>query len=90
MKMKTSFTIKSLFVAGLCALSVSCNRQTITEDTSTITNDDNSAENAFYDMKTASDAAGTDATSSEKSIEKGFKKDSCVTVKLVDFGLPCN
>jgi hypothetical protein len=85
MKMKKSFTVKSLFVAGLCALVVSCNRQTVTDDTATITNDDSAAENAFYDMKVASDAAGTEATSSEKSIEKGFKKDSCVTVKLIDF-----
>ncbi len=85
MKKKTSITVKSLFVAGVCSMLFACNRQTVTDDTATITNDDSAAENAFYDMKTASDAAGTEATSNTKSIEKGLKGDSCVTVKVIDF-----
>jgi hypothetical protein len=85
MKKKPSFTVKSIFIAGLCIALFSCNRQSVTDDTASITNDDNSAENAFYDLKVAGDAAGTDATSTQKSIEKGLKKDSCVTVKFINF-----
>ena len=88
MKKKPSFTVKSIFIAGLCTALFSCNRQTVTDDTATITNDDNSAENAFYDLKAAGDAAGTEATTEStsklKSIEKVLK-DSCVTVKVIDF-----
>jgi hypothetical protein len=84
MKMKTSTTVKTLFVAGLCTVLFACNRKTVTDDTATITNDDNAAENAFYDMKTAGDAAGTDATSNTKSLEKGFK-DTCITVKNLGY-----
>jgi hypothetical protein len=84
MKKNTSFTLKSLFIAGLCTALFSCNRQTVTDDTAIITNDDNSAENAFYDLKAAGDAAGTQETSKLKSFEKGLK-DSCITVKVIDF-----
>lgn len=84
MKKKTSFTVKSIFIAGLCTALFSCNRQTVTDDTAGITNDDNSAENAFYDLKAAGDAAGTQETSKLKSFEKGLK-DSCVTVKFINF-----
>lgn len=84
MKKNPSFMVKSLFMAGLCTAFFACNRQTVTDDTSTITNDDNAAENAFYDMKVAGDAAGTQETSKLKSFEKGLK-DSCITVKVIDF-----
>lgn len=84
MKKNPSFMVKSLFMAGLCTALFACNRQTVTDDTATITNDDSAAENAFYDMKVAGDAAGTQETSKLKSFEKGLK-DSCITVKVIDF-----
>jgi hypothetical protein len=81
MKKNPSFMVKSLFMAGLCTAFFACNRQTVTDDTSTITNDDNAAENAFYDMKVAADSAGTEAKTKLKSLTK----DSCVAVEVISY-----
>ena len=51
------------------------------ESTALISNDDNAAENAFYDMKVAADSAGTEA----KSKLKSFTKDSCVAVNVISY-----
>lgn len=68
---------------GSLALLTSCNRAEQTTDTSSIANDDAAAENAFYDMKIASDNAGTEI-SQTKSLEKGYV-DSCVTIQNVNY-----
>lgn len=69
---------------GSLALLTSCNRAEQTTDTSSIANDDAAAENAFYDMKIASDNAGTDVNQN-KLREKGFTDTSCVTIQNVNY-----
>lgn len=76
---------KTVALIASTILVVSCNKKTETTDVSGIANDDNIAENAFYDMKTASDNAGTDKSSPTlKSLEKVIK-DSCVKVEYVNY-----
>jgi hypothetical protein len=83
MKIKSILTVKTLLIMGSFALLTSCNRTEQTTDTSSIANDDATAENAFYDMKIASDNAGTEI-SQTKSLEKGYA-DSCVTIQNVNY-----
>jgi hypothetical protein len=83
MKIKSLLTVKTLLIMGSLALLTSCNRAEQTTDTSSIANDDDAAENAFYDMKIASDNAGTEI-SHTKSLEKGYV-DSCVTIQNVNY-----
>ncbi|MBP6459116.1 MAG: hypothetical protein KA264_03370 [Crocinitomicaceae bacterium] len=83
MKIKSLLTVKTLLIMGSLALLTSCNRAEQTTDTSSIANDDAAAENAFYDMKIASDNAGTEI-SQTKSLEKGYV-DSCVTIQNVNY-----
>lgn len=84
MKIKSLLTVKTLLIMGSLALLTSCNRAEQTTDTSSIANDDAAAENAFYDMKIASDNAGTDINQN-KLREKGFTDTSCVTIQNVNY-----
>lgn len=83
MKTKKMIGLRNVAIAASLMLVVSCNKKTETTDVSAIANDDNVAENAFYDMKTAGDNAGTESTQ-VKSLEKGIK-DTCVKVDYVNY-----
>jgi hypothetical protein len=90
MKIKSILTVKTLLIMGSFALLTSCKKtETTTDDTSdvlvtsSIANDDATAENAFYDMKIASDNAGTEINQN-KLREKGFT-DTCVTIQNVNY-----
>jgi hypothetical protein len=83
MNLKSFVRVKSLLLVGTIALAVSCTKKdTEATDVSSIANDDNSAENAFYDLKNVGDAAGTEA--STKSLEKKWN-DSCLTVSVISY-----
>jgi hypothetical protein len=84
MKTKKMITLRNVAIATSLMLVVSCNKKTETTDVSAIANDDNVAENAFYDMKTAGDNAGTESTQVQ-SLEKGIKDTTCVKVEYVNY-----
>ena len=88
--MKIKFIRRTSIFFLLSAMLLSCKKDaSINEDTTMldaestalISNDDNAAENAFYDMKVAADSAGTEAKSKLKSLIK----DSCVAVIVTSY-----
>ncbi len=84
--MKINSTLKPLVFASSLILSLtSCNRTEEANTVSSIANDDNTAENAFYDLKIAGDNAGTIATSKTQSINEKSIKDTCAKVSYINF-----
>jgi len=88
--MKTQFILRTSIFVLLSTFVISCKKEAPVPQDSTnleaaettlISNDDTSAESAFYDLKVAGDSAGTIASVKLKS----FKKDSCVGVKIINY-----
>jgi hypothetical protein len=88
--MKTQFILRTSIFVLLITFVISCKKEAPVpqdstnleaEETALISNDDNSAESAFYDLKVAGDSAGTVASTKLKSL----KKDSCVGVKIINY-----
>ena len=76
--MKTQFILRTSIFVLLITFFISCKKEAPVpqdstnleaEETALISNDDNSAESAFYDLKVAGDSAGTAASTKLKTLK---------------------
>ena len=74
-----------VFASSFVLILASCNRTEEANTVSSIANDDNTAENAFYDLKLAGDNAGTKATTKTVNLNEKSLVDTCAKVSYVNF-----